>query len=90
MTLMFLVMLTATHFENGHFVMTSLGEYGCFDSCTSYERRANIELVALAYGQDLIERDFLSKFRRYLFYLNFLASSNFVLFATSFYDRVHG
>ena len=31
----------------------------------------------------------LAHIRRYLFYLDFFASSNLVLFATGFYDRVH-
>jgi octaprenyl-diphosphate synthase len=38
----------------------------------------------------LVKSDFAADFRWYLFYFQFFACSNFILFATGFYDRVHG
>jgi hypothetical protein len=37
----------------------------------------------------LIDHDFLANVRSNLFYFNFFASDNTILFATGFYDRVH-
>ncbi|GDX58486.1 hypothetical protein LBMAG30_26490 [Comamonadaceae bacterium] len=37
----------------------------------------------------MVEYDFLAYIRSNLFYFNFFAGRNFVLFATGFYDRVH-
>ncbi len=39
--------------------------------------------------QHLVDDDFLAHVRSNLFYLDLLAGSNLVLFATGFYDRVH-
>ncbi|MDB5884978.1 MAG: hypothetical protein JWR74_1149, partial [Polaromonas sp.] len=37
----------------------------------------------------LVNNDLLAYVRSNLFYFNFFSSSNFVLFAAGFYDRVH-
>jgi hypothetical protein len=59
------------------------------DSCAGHQGRANLEFSAVSDSQHLVNHDFLAHFRSNLFYFNFFASSNTILFATGFYDRVH-
>jgi len=40
-------------------------------------------------GKHLVDHDLLANVRSNLFYFNFFASSNTILFAAGFYDRVH-
>jgi hypothetical protein len=40
-------------------------------------------------GEHLVDRDLLANIRSNLFYFDLFASSNLVLFAAGFYDRVH-
>jgi hypothetical protein len=48
-----------------------------------------LSLCAGADCQNLVDHDLLANVRSNLFYFNFFAGSNLVLFATGFYDRVH-
>ena len=61
----------------------------CFDSCASHRARANLQFCAGADCQNLVDHDLLANVRSNLFYFNFFASSNLILFATGFCDRVH-
>ena len=51
---------------------------------------AAAQSLSFANGEYLIQRDFSAKFCRYLFYFKFFASSNAILLAAGFYDRIHG
>ncbi len=51
--------------------------------------RADLQVCAVADCENLINHDFLANVRSNLFYFNFFASDNTILFATGFYDRVH-
>jgi len=90
MALMFLIMLTTTHLKDFHFIVTSLGDNSSHHSGTIYQGIAHFERRALAYGENLVKSNIAADVRRYLFYFQFFASSNFILFATGFYDRLHG
>jgi hypothetical protein len=59
------------------------------DGGAGHQGRADLELFAVADGEDLVDHDFLAYVRSNLFYFDFLASSNTILFAAGFYDRVH-
>jgi hypothetical protein len=50
---------------------------------------ADLEFSAVADGQNLVDHDFLANVRSNLFYLDLFASSNAILLAAGFYDRVH-
>src|SRR5690625_1040363 len=77
------------HLEHLDFVVTAVRKNSCFDRSTVDEGSANFKLFALADRKYLVKRDFLPNVSRYLFYFQFLASSNTILFAAGFYDRVH-
>ncbi|KQW91688.1 hypothetical protein ASC94_18165 [Massilia sp. Root418] len=89
MALMLLVVLTTTHLEDLDLVVTTLGNYFHLNRCTRDEWRAKLDGFAFAYCEYLIDGEFGTNVSRYLFYFEFFASDNFILFATGFYDRVH-
>jgi hypothetical protein len=88
-TLAFLVVLATTHFENANLVMFAMRHDCGLDSCTGHQGRADFELCAVTHGKHLVDHDFLANVRSNLFYFNFFAGSNTVLFAAGFYDCVH-
>jgi hypothetical protein len=88
MTLMLLVVLTTTHLEDLHLVVTTVGNNSTRTLAPSTSGAPNL-MLARANGEDLVDGDFGTNVCRYLFYFEFFASSNFVLFAAGFYDRVH-
>ena len=57
---------------------------------TLNQRRTKFNGFASAHCEHLIQSDFGADVCRYLFYFQFFTSSNFVLLAAGFYDRVHG
>jgi len=89
MALTLLVVLTTTHLEDTYLVVTTLGDYFHQNRCTCNQRSTKLDAVARANGENLVDSDFGTNVSRQLFYFNFFASSNFVLFAAGFYDRVH-
>ena len=66
-----------------------MSHYGGFHCCAGHQGSANLEFCAVADSQNLVNHDLLAYVRSNLFYFNFFASSNTILFATGFYDRVH-
>jgi hypothetical protein len=89
MTLALLVVLATAHLEDAHFVVPTMGQDCDCDCCTGHQGRTNFNITAGADSQYLVDNDLLAYVRSNLFYFNFFTSSNFVLFATGFYDRVH-
>ena len=71
-------------------VWPALGKHRRRNRRPCHQRRADRELVACADRQHLVDRDFSSDVRRYLFYFEFFAGSVAILLAAGFYDRVHG
>ena len=90
MALLLAIVLAATHLEDADLLVPALGKHRCRNRRPCHQRRADRKLVACADRQHLVDRDFSSDVRRYLFYFEFFASSNLVLLAAGFYDRVHG
>jgi len=88
-TLTFLIVLTTAHLEDVHFVVLAMRQNCGFDCGAGHQGRADLEFSAGSDGQNLINHDFLANVRSNLFYFNFFASDNTILFATGFYDRVH-
>ncbi len=86
---MLLVMLATTHLEDLDLVVTALRKHSCLDCSSSDERRADFHGFAFADHENLVKGNFCANLCRYLFYLKFFASSNTILLATGFYDRVH-
>ena len=89
MPLTLLIVLATAHFENADLVVFTMCQHRDTDSCAGHQGRANLQLCAAADCQNLVKHNLLANVRSNLFYLNFFASSNSVLFATGFYDRVH-
>src|SRR5690606_10706894 len=89
MALALLVVLATAHLEDAHFVVTTLRQNSCFDGCASHQGRADFQFSAVSDSQHLVDHDLLANVRSNLFYFDLFASSNFVLLATGFYDRVH-
>src|ERR1700712_1528081 len=89
MALVLLVVLTTTHLENLHFIVTTVCHNRNDNRCTFDQWRTKLDGVARTYCEYLIDGNFGTNVSRYLFYFKFFASDNFVLFATGFYDRVH-
>nr|GEU28071.1 probable solanesyl-diphosphate synthase 3, chloroplastic [Tanacetum cinerariifolium] len=89
MALMLLVVLTTTHLENLHLIVTTLSHNSNQYRSTFNQGSTKLDAVARANGEDLVNGDLGTNVCRYLFYFEFFASDNFVLFATGFYDRVH-
>jgi len=88
-TLTFLIVLATAHFENADLVVLAMRHDRDTHCCAGHQGCANLQLCAATDCQNLVEHNFLAYIRSNLFYFNFFASSNSVLFATSFYDRVH-
>jgi hypothetical protein len=88
-TLTFLIVLATAHLEDVHFVVLAMSHHGGFDCGAGHQGRADLEFSAGSDSQNLINHDFLANVRSNLFYFNFFASDNTILFATGFYDRVH-
>ena len=88
-TLTFLIVLTTAHLEDVHFVVLAMCQNCGFDCGAGHQGRADLEFSAGTDGQNLINHDFLANVRSNLFYFNFFASDNTILFAAGFYDRVH-
>ncbi len=89
MALVLGVVLAATQFENAHLVVLAMGNHGRLHASAGHQGGANLQLSAVTNGKNLVKHDFLADVRSNLFYLDFFASSNTILFATGFYDRVH-
>ena len=89
MALRFAVVLATAHFENLDFVVTALRKNSSLDHSTSNERSTDLQCFTFADGQYLVKRNFLPNVCRYLFYFEFLASSNAILLTAGFYNRVH-
>ena len=89
MALALLIMFTTTHFEDAHFVVQAMGHDRDRDRCAGHQGRANLEIGAVTDSQHLVNHNLLANVRSNLFYFNFFASSNTILFAAGFYDRVH-
>ena len=89
MPLAFLIVLATAHLEDAHFVVQTVCHNRGIYSGAGHQGRTNLDFSAVSDGQNLVNHDFLAYVRSNLFYFNFFASSNFVLFATGFYDRVH-
>ena len=66
-----------------------MGQDRCRHRSAGHQRRADLDLAAASDCQNLVDHDLLAYVRSNLFYLNFFASSNTILFAAGFYDRVH-
>jgi hypothetical protein len=60
------------------------------DRSTFDQRRTKFNGVTRPHCEHLVYGDFGANVCRYLFYFEFFAGNNLVLFATGFYDRVHG
>src|SRR5690606_32207001 len=84
------IVLAPAHLEDADLVVTTLRNHRCRNRRPVDEGRADRKLVAAADRQHLVDRDFRSDVRRYLFYFQFLAGSDTILLAAGFYDRVHG
>jgi hypothetical protein len=84
-----LIVLATTHFENAHLVMPALSQHHGYNACACHQGSPDFQIRTCADGEHLVNRDLLANIRSNLFYFNFFASGNFVLLATSFYDRVH-
>ena len=89
MALTLLIMLTTTHFEDLDLVVATLRYDSNQHRCTLDQRRTEFNGIACAHCEHLIQSDLGANVCRYLFYFKFFTSSNFVLFAAGFYDRVH-
>src|SRR5581483_6060657 len=89
MTLMLLIVLAATHFENSHLVVLAMGHNGGLHFSARNQGTPDLQVSAVANSQHLVDHNLLANVRSNLFYLDLFAGSNFVLLATGFYDRVH-
>jgi hypothetical protein len=89
MPLVLLVVLAPAHLENLDLVVPAVGNHGALHRRPGNQGGADLHVLAFAYHEDLIERDFCANFCRYLFYFEFLAGANAILLAAGFYDRVH-
>jgi octaprenyl-diphosphate synthase len=89
MPLTFLIVLATAHFKNANLVVFAMCHHRDTHRCTGHQGRADLQFCAAADCQNLIKHNLLANVRSNLFYFNFFACSNSVLFATGFYDRVH-
>ena len=89
MTLVLLVVLTATHLEDTYLFATTVGNNGSLYFCASYQRGTYGNLITVHNHQHFFQYDLAVDVCRYLFYFEFFANGNFVLFTASFYDRIH-
>ena len=72
-----------------HLVVLAMGQHCDCHRCAGHQGCAHLEFSAVADSQNLVEHNLLAYVRSNLFYFNFFAGSNTILFATGFYDRVH-
>ena len=84
----FLIVFAATHFENADFFAATVCNYFCryfraLDKGSAYFYR-----LAVSNHQNFGQFDLAVEFGWYLFYFQFFANGNFILFAAGFYDRV--
>jgi hypothetical protein len=84
-----LVMLATPHLEDADLVMFAMRKDRRCNCCTGHQGSANPNFGAISDGQNLVNDNLLAYVRSNLFYFNFFAGSNTILFATGFYDRVH-
>ena len=89
MALAFLVVFAAAHFENAYFLAATMGYYFSCYFCAFDKRSANFYRFAVSNHQNFGQFDLAVEFGWYLFYFQFFANGNFILFAAGFYDRVH-
>src|ERR1700712_777941 len=89
MTLSLLIVLATTHLEDANLVIPAMSHNGGHHACACYQGSPDLQIGAGTNGQHLVDRDLLANIRSNLFYFDLFASSNFVLLATGFYDRVH-
>jgi len=71
------------------FVVLAVCQYRDCDRCAGHQGCTDLQFCAVADSQNLVDHNLLAYVRSNLFYFNFFASSNTILFATGFYDRVH-
>ena len=89
MALAFLVVFATTHFENAYFLATTMSnDFSCY-FCAFDKRCAYFYRFAVSNHQNFSQFDLAVEFGWYLFYFQFFANGNFILFAAGFYDRVH-
>src|SRR6185369_17163493 len=84
-----LIVLATAHLEDANLVMPALRHHGGHHACARYQGSPDRQVSTGTNGQHLVDRDLLANIRSNLFYLDLFASSNLVLFAAGFYDRVH-
>src|SRR6185369_768034 len=89
MPLALLIVLATAHLEDANLVVLAVRHHSGFHSCAGHQGGADLDLAAVADGQNLVDHDLLAYVRSNLFYFNFFAGSNAILLATGFYDRVH-
>ena len=88
-TAVLLIVFATSHFENADLVVLAMRHNSGFHGGACQPRRSDLNFRTLTKCENLIDNDVLANFRSYLFYLDLFAGSNFVLFASGFYDRVH-
>jgi hypothetical protein len=88
-TLALLVVLATAHLEDADLLVPAMSQHRDCDRCAGNQGSAYLDFGAVADSQNLVKHDLLAHIRSNLFYFNFFASSNTILFATGFYDRVH-
>ncbi|MNE48019.1 hypothetical protein D3C80_1424580 [compost metagenome] len=84
------VVLTATELDDGHLVVTALGDHFGGDFGTSHNRRADLHVVAIGNQQNLVESNAFAGGYVELFNLEVFAFSDFVLLAAGNNYCVHG
>ncbi|EOC55152.1 hypothetical protein NM271_2184 [Neisseria meningitidis NM271] len=84
-----MVVFAAAHFEDADFFATTVCHYFSRYFCTFDKGCANFYRFAVSNHQNFGQFDLAVEFGWYLFYFQFFADGNFILFAASFYDRVH-
>src|SRR5690348_6861837 len=89
MPLVLLIVLAATHLEYLHFLAAALRDHGRLHGGARNHRLADMDIVALADHQHLVERHLGADISGNPFDLEFFAGGNFVLLTAGFDDRVH-
>ena len=89
MTLMLLIVLTATHLEDAYLVVTAMGNNSCFHGCAAQQWFADGNLVAITNHQHLIQYNRAAHFSGNDFNLECLALNNAILLTTGFNYCVH-
>jgi hypothetical protein len=88
-SLALLVMLATTHLEDADLVVLAMGQDRGRDRRAGDQGAANPDVCAVPDSKHLVDDNLLAHIRSNLFYFDFFAGSNTVLFAAGFYDRVH-